>query len=480
MRYQPITLRTVVLWRPDDDDHDNIDLIDGGNISEDDECPITFDWFFTAINHLFRGRCYRQKKTVRRLSFFLGFVCLAASVFLTRSVAMTLTSNLNHGMSTATNDVNLVQGPKRNAYADATRQSLLSNNVGINDNLHHEKKERLFRHNKDDKTANTKRNNIHGSQFRFGASYYSPDDIDPYHNTHKVRLPKAIDQNLANVNDPYVEDAEIPYFFHIPRSAGSTVKDILGSCIHLTTASDVGSRNGHERDPSLKIVQSDDGSNFVNVDTSTPEGIHMAKRLGLVESGLADMITTQYFHVGATLFSKTKKGRMFTFIRHPIERAVSLFYYLAIAHWEPTYDPDLAYISIEMYARSKRIEHNWMVRFLTNELERDLTPRHLDLAKEVLRQKCIIGLVDEKNESWLRLMRLFGWEAHSDDGNECLDRHLNFVWSNKHNHPVIEEGTLAWQLLYKQNELDMMLYEYAHLLFQEQAALFGEGGSLVT
>lgn len=174
------------------------------------------------------------------------------------------------------------------------------------------------------------------------------------------------------------------------------------------------------------------------------------------------------------------KQRMFTFIRHPIERAVSLFYYLAIAHWEPTYDSDLAYISIEMYARSKRIEHNWMVRFLTNELERDLTPRHLDLAKEVLRQKCIIGLVDEKNESWLRLMRLFGWEAHSDDGNECLDRHLNFVWSNKHNHPVIEEGTLAWELLYKQNELDMMLYEYAHLLFQEQSALFGEGGSLVT
>ncbi len=310
MRYQSLTLRTVVLWRPDDDDEDGMDLIDGGNLPEDDECPISFDWVFAAIHHhLLGGRCHRHKKKVRRLSFVLGLVCLVASVFLTRSVVITLAPNLKHEMATATNDVNQVEWKKSKAYADSMRQSLLSNNVGMNDNLHHGKKERLFRHNEDDKTAKNEHNHIYDSKFRFDASYYAPEDINPHHNTHKVRLPKAIDQNLANVEDPFEQDVEVPYFLHIPRSAGSTIKDILGSCIHLTTASDVGSRNGHKRDPSLKIVQGDDGSYFVNVDTSTPEGIHMAKRLGLVESGLADMITTQYFHVGATLFSETKKGR---------------------------------------------------------------------------------------------------------------------------------------------------------------------------
>ena len=166
---------------------------------------------------------------------------------------------------------------------------------------------------------------------------------------------------------------------------------------------------------------------------------------------------------------------MFTLIRHPIERAVSLFHYLAIAYWEPTYDPDLAFISIEMYARSKRIEHNWMVRFLTNELERDLTPRHLDLAKEVLRKKCIVGLLEEKGDSWLRLERFFGWRFPSQESRECQIRLLHWGWPNKHSHPTVEEGSTAWALLYKQNELDMMLYEYAKILFEEQRTLFGEG-----
>ena len=92
-------------------------------------------------------------------------------------------------------------------------------------------------------------------------------------------------------------------------------------------------------------------------------------------------------------------------VRHPIERAVSLFHYLGVADWEPTYDPDLAYISIEMYARSRRVEFNWMVRFLSNELERDLTPRHLEVAKEVLRTKSLVGLLSEKGETFARLGR---------------------------------------------------------------------------
>ena len=151
-----------------------------------------------------------------------------------------------------------------------------------------------------------------------------------------------------------------------------------------------------------------------------------------------------------------------------------MFHYLATAKHEPTYDPDLAHISIEMYSRSKRVEHNWLTRFLSNKLEGDLTLEQLDLSKQIIRKKCIIGLLDEKSESLLRLERFFGWKFPTPQSRECLDRFLSFGWSNKNLHPLVEEGTIAWDLLYKQNELDMMLYQYAQLVFEEQRSLFDQ------
>ncbi|KAL7536113.1 hypothetical protein ACHAWF_005374 [Thalassiosira exigua] len=201
--------------------------------------------------------------------------------------------------------------------------------------------------------------------------------------------------------------------------------------------------------------------------------------MGLAGKVGADAIATQYLHAGATLFDgRHHRGRMFTFVRHPIERAVSMFYYLATAEHEPTYDPDLAHISIEMWSRSKRVEHNWMTRFLSDEPEGDLTPRHLALSKEVLRKKCLIGLFDEKSESWARLDRFFGWRYPTQKSRECRDRLIDWGWSNKRGHPEVEEGSAAWDFLYRQNRLDMTLYRYARRLFEEQADLFGEGGRL--
>ncbi|KAL7488823.1 hypothetical protein ACHAW6_014421 [Cyclotella cf. meneghiniana] len=304
------------------------------------------------------------------------------------------------------------------------------------------------------------------------------EDVSAIHPGETIPLPIIIHDNIADVDEPR-RDEDVTYFFHIPRTAGASVKDILGSCAGLTTASDVGARDGHRFDANLTIVLDDLGSKYVNVDTSTVDGIARAKKLGLVESGLADVVVTQYLYAGATLFNPVRRGRMFTLLRHPVERAVSMFHYLSFATWEPTYDPDLAYISIEMYARSLRIEHNWMVRLLSNELENDLTLHHLELAKEVLRKKCIIGLLEDKSESWDRFERFFRWKFPTRRQRECQERILHWGWSNKHSHPTLEEGSLAWNLLLKRNELDMKLYEYALQLYQEQTALFGKGGSLV-
>jgi len=261
-------------------------------------------------------------------------------------------------------------------------------------------------------------------------------------------LPEPFDTTIADINEPFVKGRDIPYFFHIPRAAGSTVKDILGRCAYVRIAWNA---------------------------TATLEGLEHSKDIQLVQSGQVDVVTTQYLHAGAKLFDGLQhRGRCFTLLRHPIERAVSLFYYLGIASHEPTYDPQLQYISLEMWARSKRIEHNWMVRFLSNELVGDLTTRHLDIAKEVLRRKCLVGLLEEKSGSFLRFQKFFGWQFYNQEMRDCQDKILNWHWSNKHKHDLVEEGSPAWQLLYKQNILDMELYNYAKQLYLQQRSLFGK------
>ncbi len=75
-------------------------------------------------------------------------------------------------------------------------------------------------------------------------------------------------------------------------------------------------------------IKGQEPSVFVNVDTTTVEGLKRAKRLGLAQSGLADTIVTTYVHELHELFDKQHRGRLFAMFRHPVDRAVSLFHYL--------------------------------------------------------------------------------------------------------------------------------------------------------
>lgn len=124
-----------------------------------------------------------------------------------------------------------------------------------------------------------------------------------------IPLPPAF-MNIADVATHPVKKNDVPFYFHIPRSGGSTIKDIMGSCLGLVGASDVGVRNEYKSSPNkIEIVTTKEGSRFVNVDTTTLEGIKHAKELGLVESNLADYVVTQYVHSAAELFTNDNQGR---------------------------------------------------------------------------------------------------------------------------------------------------------------------------
>ena len=137
-----------------------------------------------------------------------------------------------------------------------------------------------------------------------------------------------------------------------------------------------------------------------------------------------------------------------------------------------------------------RVSHNsslllffnsWMTRFLSNALSGELTPEHEAIAKEVLRTKCIIGLLKDKTETMRRFEYLFAHKAkeRSQRREECVEKLLFWDWPGKNRHTAVERGSEAWDMLYKQNSFDLRLFEYAQQLFVAQGKLFDGSGSTV-
>ena len=86
-------------------------------------------------------------------------------------------------------------------------------------------------------------------------------------------------QHLGEISLP-LQQGDIPFFFHIPRSGESTEKDLVGECLGIVVASGTGT--GHDGEP-LTLFASPWGTRFPNVDTTTIAGINRANQLHLMQ-----------------------------------------------------------------------------------------------------------------------------------------------------------------------------------------------------
>ena len=226
----------------------------------------------------------------------------------------------------------------------------------------------------------------------------------------------------------------------------------------------------------LRVVVSEDGRRYVNVDVTTPEGIAHAAQLGFAASpALTDVVFTPLLVDGAGALLN-RNGRLFSVFRHPVLRVVSNFYYLQNAIWEPTYDEVYATWTIDDYAKSEVAESNWMVRSLLNKMVGKMEPSDILVAKETLKQKCLVGLIDDMEGTIRRFHDYFGFG--SDDSLNCAIQNYSrkqSANSNSHNHPQLDPTSEAWAILSKKNQLDIELFKYAQQLFAEQGQWLKEG-----
>jgi hypothetical protein len=282
---------------------------------------------------------------------------------------------------------------------------------------------------------------------------------------------------------------ETPIFFHIPKSGGSSLEHVLGQCLGLVQASQFGEELAQTSDSMEIQVLPAEGSQYnymyVNVDTFTPDGIQHAKQLGLMESDYADVIHTPYpFQVSQKLLSPATnnpnggyKGRLFVLMRHPVDRAVSMYYHLRSATNEKTYDHTLQTYTLEQYAHLAQTENNWMTRTLCNvPPSRQLYPYHLAQAKILLKQKAVIGLTSRLEDSIERFEQYFGWMANIQDAKrdheKCQTALLLEQNAATQIHPILERRSEVWTQLYRRNWFDIELYTYASELYRDQASWF--------
>lgn len=305
-------------------------------------------------------------------------------------------------------------------------------------------------------------------------------DLSPPPDGVVTLVPWAQD-NIIDVTERPDTKNEMPMFWHIPKSGGTTVKRLY-TCLGIVYTQRLGAdpRFGHDKDTEIVLFQpykQEPDITFVNVDTTSKAGIARAAKMGLVPSGKVDMVfTTDVSFASQRLFDPQHKGRILCLFRNPVDRLVSKFYYLQTATWERTYSPQWAGMSVEEWAMEQNHDENFMVKkIMGKNLADEVDIGDLVMAKEIVRRRFVVGLMNDMEESIRRFNIMIGFDINTERGQKCMDEYFgpkpDTDNMNSHAHPKVEEGSRDYRVLAERNALDMVLWNYITLLYEEQKGI---------
>ncbi len=192
-----------------------------------------------------------------------------------------------------------------------------------------------------------------------------------------------------------------------------------------------------------------------------------------------------------------------------------MFYYLQKATWEPTYNPAYKKMTLTQYAMKTGGENNYVVRKLVDKTYREtINDEDLEKAKRIVKEKMIVGIMDEFEESVHRFNAVMGIDESNPENRECFEKYAaaeheatkqerqdanrEFAKDERQNaakklresnnpdgrnsnvHPEVSMKSPAWNSIVKNNLYDVRLYQYVRALFDEQKSLFEPGGVYYT
>eukprot|EP00566_Odontella_aurita_P015454 CAMPEP_0113580446 /NCGR_PEP_ID=MMETSP0015_2-20120614/30688_1 /TAXON_ID=2838 /ORGANISM="Odontella" /LENGTH=339 /DNA_ID=CAMNT_0000484657 /DNA_START=30 /DNA_END=1045 /DNA_ORIENTATION=- /assembly_acc=CAM_ASM_000160 len=242
-----------------------------------------------------------------------------------------------------------------------------------------------------------------------------------------IFIPPQIARRYASIWEPVFAGTDVPIFWHTPRSGGEVVQKVLGHCMGLVLAGSppagVKRKDMRFSNEVLDTHTEQDGIKYVNVDIAAAAGIERAYRLGLIHSGIADVVLTTSIYGASRLFDdflddyqplephQKHRGRVFVLFRHPVEVAASNFYQMRKR------SRTLANMSLLEYAKSDLLAvENSLVRDLTGEVaDAEIGFGHVEAAKDVIRRYVLVGLTEKMNVSLERFGRYFRWGEHDEN-----------------------------------------------------------------
>jgi len=281
-------------------------------------------------------------------------------------------------------------------------------------------------------------------------------------------------------------------------SAGVMENDNGSASKNVDVGDNGGANNQGEDYLHLSVVMSM-GRKYINVDTTTKDGVDRAKVLALGSSGMADVIYSSLLQDVSSLFTTLNQGRMFVLIRHPIEREMARFRYLRRGQYERTKLTDwqrgkLQDMSYVEFAQSEFARDNWMTRELVNkrcingkdedgEACAPLDDTDVHTAKEILRRKALIGLYGDIMGAVQHYGRYFGWDKAQKGGSfddatmSCFQNHIlegmrEDALGGKDLDPNdTMEHSDAYVTLMEKNRFDFELFTYSQTLYKYQVQL---------
>jgi hypothetical protein len=198
----------------------------------------------------------------------------------------------------------------------------------------------------------------------------------------------------------------------------------------------------HPHKPDSRVVQKTltncYGIELIELDSL--EAIQRAKEVKLASrSANKFAITSPYLREVAEIFTPQHLGRATCFFRHPLD--YDLYEKL------PIYESD----------------DNWMVRFLLNDGKTRFGFKELGMAKQIVREVCVVCTMDKLVESIKRAAAYYGWTLESTE--QCVEE---AVAEESTQERVLDHESAEWKKFYSRHQYDCEIYEFVQQTWRAQ------------
>ena len=251
-----------------------------------------------------------------------------------------------------------------------------------------------------------------------------------------------------NVNNQFKTNKEkspVVIFLHIPKAAGTTLRDIL------------------YRQYEKEYIYELDGQNFVRsledfkqLDPKEKEKVRLL--MGHMYFGLHELLPSPPMYI--------------TMLRNPVEKVISYYYFVSRLNTHADYELIKSQnISLKEYCSMNRPNMcNAQTRFIAGENFSKVNnePKMLEQAKTNLREHfSIVGITEKFDETLMLMKQKLGWNSSPYYYRRNTNRSVSYVPHK------IKEDTIA--TIREYNQLDIELYKYANELFKRDLSMSNHG-----